>query len=80
MNSNIKFKNGDYFVEEGRSSDRYVHVVIAKNPMNIYETRITVVGKKEGQPPADFMPISEQDVVKLQRQQNIRKREQFLGF
>ena len=62
------------------SDTAFVHIVIGKNPLKISETRVIVVGRKEGVPPDDFMPINEGDVLKLQREQNMRNRSQFLGF
>ena len=75
LNKNFRLKNGNYFVEDTLSENAYVHIVLAKNPMNISETRVSVVGRKEGVPPADFMPIAKNDVLKLQRQQNLRNAE-----
>lgn len=80
MNTNLRFKNGNYYISDTLAENAYIHVVVAKNPMNISETRITVVGKKSGQPPTEYMSITEAEVLKLQRQQNVRKREAFLGF
>lgn len=80
LNPNIRFKNGNYFVEDTMSSTAWIHVIVVKNPHMISETRVTVVGRKEGRPPSDYLPISEGDVLKLQRQQNIRKQQTYLGF
>ena len=80
MNNNFRFKNGNYFIEDTMSDKAFVHIVIGKNPYQISETRMVVVGKKEGVPPDDFMPIAEGDVLKLQREMNMRKRQAFLGW
>ena len=80
LNQNIRFKNGNYYISDTLAENAYICVILCKNPHMISETRITVVGKKHGKPPADYMPITEAEVLKLQRQQNIRKRVQFLGF
>lgn len=80
LNPNIRLKNGNYYIADTMAENAYIHVVICKNVHNISETRVSVVGKKQGQPPADYIAICESDVLKLQRQQNIRKRQTFLGF
>ena len=79
MNS-IKLPNGKYFVEDTMSSDGYIALTICKNPQNIYETRIVNHGKQAGHPPADYRPIKEETALRLMREQNLRKRQQFLGF
>ena len=77
---NIKLNDGKYYVSDTLSSDGYIALSIFKNPMMVSETRIINHGKKLGRPPADHMPITEEIAMRLLRQQNIRKREQFLGF
>ena len=42
--------------------------------------RIVNHGKQAGHPPADYRPIKEETALRLMREQNLRKRQQFLGF
>ena len=80
MNNNIKMPNGKYFVEDTMSDNGFVMLTIAKNPFNIYESRIVNHGIQKGVPSADLMPIKEEVAMRLLRLQNIRKREAFLGW
>lgn len=79
MINSIKLPDGKYFVEDTMSPDGYVLISLAKNPHNIYETRIVNHGKQRGRPTADMKPIKEETAIRLIRLQNQRKREQFLG-
>jgi hypothetical protein len=80
MNNNIRFKNGNYYVADSLQENSFRHLVICKNPQNISETRIVNKGVVKGRPPVDYIPISEEDALKLIRQQNMRQRQSFLGF
>jgi hypothetical protein len=77
---NIKLNDGKYYVSDTMSSDGYILLSLAKNPHNIYETRVVNHGKQMGRPTPDMKPIKEEIAMRLLRQQNMRKREQFLGF
>ena len=76
----MRFQNGNYFVEDTMAENAFIHVIIAKSPLNINETQVHVVGKVEGLPPQDYLAICEGDVLKLLRKQNIRKQQTFMGM
>lgn len=80
MNNNIKLPNGKYFVEDTMSDNGYILLSIAKNPHNIYESRIVNHGKQRGIPSSDMKPIKEEVAMRLIRQQNVRNRSKFLGW
>lgn len=79
-NNNLKVKNGKYFVEDTMGPNSYVMLTVGKNPYNIHETSIYNHGTQEGRPGADLMPIKEAVALELIRQQNVRKRQQFMGW
>lgn len=79
-NNNIKVKNGKYFIEDTMSSTGYILISVAKNPYDIHETRIVNHGRQKGIPGPDLMPMKEAVAQELIRKQNIRKRQQFLGW
>lgn len=78
--NNIKLPNGRYFVEDTMSKDGYILISLAKNPHNIYETRIVNQGFQKGVPGPDLKPITEAVALRLMREQNIRKRQNFMGM
>ena len=80
MNNNIKLPDGKYFVEDTMSDNGFVLLTICKSPLNIYETRIVNHGIQKGVPGPDLKPITEHVALRLIREQNIRKRQNFMGM